>query len=118
MARVKTNLKKQAKEILEMAQEHGVEQNFLFVTTFERYQVQLKILENLKKTIETEPTLVTKEYVKGRGNQYVHPAINEYNKTTHSANTTASTLIKIITTLRKENSDEGDALINFLTKGE
>ena len=99
------NLKQQAKEVLRIAQEHGVEQNFFFITTFERYQVQLDILDNLKQKIEEDGALVTKEYVKGRENVYTHPAIGEYNKTSTAANQTVATLIKIIKSLR---SDEGE----------
>ena len=45
-------LNKQAKEILKIAQNHGVEQNFFFITTFKRYQVQIEILNDLEKTIK------------------------------------------------------------------
>ena len=103
------NLKKQAKEVLRIAQEHGVEQNFFFITTFERYQVQLEILDDLKKKIKDDGALVTKEYVKGRENVYTHPAIGEYNKTSTSANQTVATLIKIIKSLRDNDGDtEGE----------
>ena len=103
------NLEKQAAEVLRIAQEHGVEQNFLFLTTFQRYQMQLTILNNLKETIEQDGSLVTKEYVKGRGNVYTHPAISEYNKTSTAANQTVATLIKIIKSLRNgENEDSGE----------
>lgn len=95
----KIDLNKQAKEILEIAEKHGVEQNFFFLTTFKRYQVQIGILNDLEKTIREEGTLVTKEYVKGRKNVYSHPAISDYNRTTDSANKTVVTLMKIITTL-------------------
>ena len=99
------DLKKQAKEVLRIAQEHGVEQNFFFITTFARYQVQLNILDDLKKKIEDDGALVTKEYVKGRENIYTHPAITEYNKTCTSANQTVATLIKIIKSLRDNDGD-------------
>ena len=48
----KLNLNEQAKEILEIAERHGVEQNFFFITTFKRYQVQIGILIDLEKTIK------------------------------------------------------------------
>lgn len=103
------NRKQQAKEVLKIAQEHGVEQNFFFITTFERYQVQLDILDDLKQKIEEDGALVTKEYVKGRENIYTHPAISEYNKTCTSANQTVATLIKIIKSLRdNEGENEGE----------
>lgn len=110
------DLKKQAEEILNVAQKHGVEQNFLFITTFQRYQVQLNILTELQKKIKDEGALVTKEYVKGRENIYTHPAIGEYNKTSTAANQTVATLIKIIKSLRNgEGEDEGeDELLKVL----
>lgn len=105
----KLNLQAQAEEILNIAQKHGVEQNFLFITTFQRYQVQLNILGELQKKIKDEGALVTKQYVKGRENIYTHPAIGEYNKTSTAANQTVATLIKIIKSLRNgEDDSEGE----------
>ena len=40
----KLSLQEQATEILKIAEESGVSNNFFFVTTFKRYQVQLKML--------------------------------------------------------------------------
>lgn len=111
------DLRGQAEEILKIAAQHGVEQNFFFITTFKRYQVQINILTDLEKTIRSEGTLVTKEYIKGRGNVYTHPAIAEYNRTSTAANQTVQTLMKIITTLRKEDEDSGSDLLSFLRKG-
>ena len=112
----KMTLNEQAQEILRIAEEHGVEQNFFFITTFKRYQVQIKILYELEKKINEDGTLVTKEYVKGRGNVYTHPAIGEYNKTSTSANQTVATLIKIIKSLRNDEDGENgdDELLNAL----
>ena len=112
----KLTLNEQAQEILRIAQEHGVEQNFFFITTFKRYQVQINILNELEKKINEDGTLVTKEYVKGRGNVYTHPAIDEYNKTATSANQTVATLIKIIKELRDDDTDneQQDELLTAL----
>ena len=112
----KLSLQEQAQEIIRIAQEHGVEQNFLFITTFQRYQVQLKVLNDLQTTIQKEGALVTKEYVKGRQNVYTHPAISEYNKTCTSANQTVATLIKIIKSLRngEDEADGDDELLKAL----
>lgn len=101
----KINLNEQAQRILEAAQNSGVEQNFLFVTTFKRYQVQLKILRDLEREIVDGGTLVTKEYVKGRQNIYSHPAVAAYNRTVDSANRTAATLMKVITSLKDVSMD-------------
>ena len=111
----KIDLNKQAKDILAIAEKYGVEQNFFFLTTFKRYQVQIGILNDLERTIREDGTLVTKEYVKGRKNIYCHPAISDYNRTTDSANKTVVTLMKIITTLRdRQNDDEPDPLLEIL----
>ena len=116
MEEVNFNIKEQANEILRIAQKFGVEQNFLFLTTFKRYQVQLSILNELEQRIKEDGSLVTKEYVKGRENVYTHPAIGEYNKTSTSANQTVATLIKIIKTLRNDDEDNEseDELLNAL----
>lgn len=86
---------KSIKELRNMAKEYGLIENPLFETTLSRYETQLHILEELKKIIDESEVLVTKEYVKGRGNYYAHPAITEYNKTTDSANKTVACLLKI-----------------------
>lgn len=113
------SLNEQAQEILRIASQHGVEQNFFFLTTFKRYQVQIKILFDLEKVIKEEGNTVTKEYVKGRKNVYTHPAIGEYNKTSTAANQTVQTLMKIINQMRDDTdgpgeSSTGDELLDFL----
>lgn len=116
------DLNAMAEEILRIAAQNGVEQNFFFLTTFKRYQVQIKILNDLEKTIRAEGNTVTKEYVKGRKNVYTHPAIGEYNKTSTAANQTVQTLMKIVTTMRNDDDEpggtggdgSGDELMDFL----
>ena len=99
-------LQEQANEILRRAQEKGVSGNFFFVTTFKRYQVQLKILSDLESEMRTTGTMITKTYVKGRENLCANPAIAEYNKTSTAANSTVSTLIQIIEKLSEEQVKE------------
>ena len=100
-------LQQQADILLEKAQERGVSSNFFFVTTFKRYQVQMRILSDLEKAIAEYGATVTKEYVKGRQNLVANPAITEYNKTATAANGTVSTLINIIKTLTDEGEQGG-----------
>ena len=97
---MKKEQEKQAQEILRRAKERGLENNFLFVTTFERYMVQIRIMENLETQIEELGPTVSKEYVKGRTNVYTNPAISEYNKTATAANGTVGTIIKILGDLK------------------
>lgn len=117
MAEKKLTLSEQAQEILRIAEQHGVEQNFFFLTTFKRYQVQISILIDLEAAIKRDGALVTKEYVKGRQNVYTHPAIVEYNRTSTAANQTVQTLMKIIATMRENSDDTGDELLEFLRRG-
>lgn len=113
---INDSLKAQAEKIKELAEEKGLENNFFFITTFERYLVQIDILDNLKAEIEDEGTTVTKEYVKNRKNLYTNPAINAFNRTTDSANKTVTTLLKILNGAgagkRKEEVDPLLELIN------
>lgn len=115
----KLNLNEQAEEILHKAEAFGVDKNFFFITTFRRYMVQLKILNELELSIKDDGVLVTKEYVKGRKNVYSHPAIQDFNRTTDSANKTVSTLMKIISRFSGDDdsgSDE-DPLLKLINGG-
>ena len=118
------SLNEQAVEILRIAEETGVQTNFFFVTTFKRYKVQIKILNDLEKSIEQDGMLVKKEYVKGRKNLYTNPAVREYNTTTDSANRTVTTLMKIIKGFAKEDEERDSgydplmAIINGDSDGE
>ena len=58
--------KRQAEQIMKIAEENGVQGNFLFTTTFDRYLFLLDNLENLKEQIQKEGMTVQKEYIKGR----------------------------------------------------
>ena len=95
-------LQEQAEEILRRATEKGVSSNFFFVTTFKRYQVQLKILTELEIEMQKTGTMITKTYVKGRENLCANPAIAEYNKTSTAANSTVDTLVRIMEKLSEE----------------
>lgn len=107
MATKTIDLAAKADELVRMAAEAGVEKNYFFSTTFHRYQMLLHVMSALEKTIMENDTLVNKEYVKGRENVQVHPAIREYNKTVATANATITTLLSIITTLSKHSIAEG-----------
>ena len=109
-------LQEQADLIVKNAEKKGVSTNFFFVTTFKRYQVQMKIMSELEKEINELGATVEKEYVKGRQNVYTNPAISEYNKTATAANGTVATLLKILTTLAEEEKKEpADLMSEFLS---
>ena len=107
-------LEERAAEIRAQAEASGLEDDFYFLTTFERYETQIKILAELKKTIDTSDTLIEKEYVKGRGNIYTHPAIKEYNSTTDSANKTVTCLLRILEARKSAGASEPDPLLEVM----
>lgn len=109
-----SDLEKQAKEIIKIAKQSGVQSNYFFVTTFERYQTQLELIDKLKKAIEEDGMVVKKAYVKGRENVYTNPAVTEYNRTTDSANKTVSTLMKIIKNFEQDDDNETDPLMEMI----
>ena len=85
-----TSLQDQAEEILGIAEANGVEQNFFFVTTFKRYQVQINILTDLERRMALADTIDSK-------------TIDSYNKTSSAANSTAQTLMRIILGMRPKD---------------
>ena len=92
-----TTREKQAEEIKKIAEESGVQSNYLFITTFERYQVQLRILDRLEAALDKETDLkVTKQYSKEQKNEYANPLFREYSRAVDSANKTVGTLMRII----------------------
>ncbi len=107
------DIKCRAEIILKQAEESGADESYYFINTFKQYQTQLLILEKLAQTIEEEGTLSTKEYVKGRENVYIHPAVREYNNTANSINKTVDTLLKIVKELSGAD-DDVDPLIKAL----
>ena len=94
--KIEIDLNQQAKEILKKATDKGVEHSFMFVTTFKRYQEQISRLQELQNIIKDEGLLVSKEYVKGRKNLYINPAVNAYNATCAGADRTAQLLLRCI----------------------
>lgn len=107
-------LQEQAEEVLARAEEKGIQTNFFFRTTFKRYQVQMKILQDLEKAIAEHGATVTKEYVKGRQNLVANPAITEYNKTATAANGTVATLINIVKSM-SDSAPQTSRLEEFLS---
>lgn len=108
-------LKKREAEILERAKEIGAEDEYLFTTTFDRYQTQIRFCEDLKKAYEDNGTMVEKEYIKGRLNLVVNPVINAYNQTVAGANKTADSLLKILKSVDPEaKKQKKDPLLEVL----
>ncbi len=102
------SMNEQAKVILSKAREKGIEHTFMFTTTFQRYVELITHMAELQKSIKEQGCLVTKEYVKGRQNIYVHPAINAYNATAAQANNTANILMRFIVQPLSDKDDKDE----------
>lgn len=107
----------QADEIRKLAEESGVQSNYLFITTFDRYQVQLRILDRLEQAVDAENDVtVEKKYGKNAINTYANPVIKEYSRAVDSANKTVGTLMRIIKNFNvggeEEEADPLLAIIN------
>lgn len=114
MNRSSEELRKQADEIMTLAKEKGVESNFYFTTTFERYLSQIELVSRLEGELEESELVLKKVYVKGTVNEYCNPIINAYNNTVSGANKTVTTLIKIMNSFKKENDFDDDPLMELL----
>ena len=110
------SLNDQAEQILELAERRGVQNNFFFRTTFQRYLMQLQIMEGLQKAIQKAGMTTERTYVKGTSNTYANPAIKELNNTINSANGTVKTLIKITESFGTD--DDGAAELMRFINGE
>ena len=112
------DLRAKADEIMRIAETYSVDKNFLFLTTFRRYQFQIGALEQLEDTLNEDKLLVTKEYVKGRKNLYAHPALAEYAKMSTAADRTVATLIKIVNSFTEGEEDDGEDSLMAALRGE
>ena len=111
------DLQRRIREFADKATELGIADDLIFDTTFNRYVMQVNILEQLKEQIEDGELMVKKAYVKDRDNLYVNPAVAEYNKTSTAANQTAVTLVKLMTQLREGVSEDDGFDEMFGNKG-
>ena len=100
------------RELLQMAEEYGVEDNALFLSAANNYQIQKKLIDRISDAIDNSETVVSKEYVRYRENITAHPLVKELPKHVDSANKSLSTMLDIITKLGERRS-VGDKLSQF-----
>lgn len=85
MKKNEKNIKDLAKGIMQEASEKGFDDDASFKTSYHLLEVQIEMLEALEKSFKEDGSTVSKEYVKGRENIYIHPAVREYTKICDSA---------------------------------
>ena len=100
--------------IKKAAKAYGVEKNALFQSTLKNYETVQKAIGIINDIIsENKDLTVTKEYVKGRENQYLHPAVRELPKHVESANKLMELMLKIIAQFG--TCEENDDLMSFIS---
>ena len=98
--------------ILKMASEYGVENNPLFLQTLKNYETIQKSIEGIDQIIHANDDLtISKEYVKGRENLYLHPAIKELPKQIDASNKTLDKMLDIIEKLGTPK--QTDSFVDF-----
>lgn len=105
MKKNEKNIKELAKGILEDAVKNGFGDNPSFLTSYHLLEVQIDMLDGLEKAFKEDGTTITKEYVKGRENIYVHPAVDKYTKTSDSA---FNKILKLKEMIEKDNLSAED----------
>ena len=99
-------------EIERAAKEANCDTNFLYRSSLDRYVTQLDLLENSKKDIKKRGLVIQKITPRGGMMEVPNPAIQTYNQTASAANSTVSTLLRIVQTFKfvAANSDGDDEL--------
>jgi hypothetical protein len=85
---------------MNLAREYHVEDNALFIAAAEQYEIQCQVIKMIKEQLDADGSAVSsKEYVKGRVNDYANPLIKELPKHSDSASRTLLTMLDIINKL-------------------
>ena len=104
-------------ELMQLAKRYHLEDNELFVSCANQYDLQQKVINSIKESLESEDSLtVEKEYVKSRLNVYANPLVKELPKHTDSANKTLGMMLNIITSLGKEEESKSSKLEEFINE--
>lgn len=101
-------------DLLKLAQRYNVDQNELFISCANQYEIQVNIIEKMKKAIEDDEMIVTKEYVKGRENMMPNPIIKELPKHYDSATKTLGMMLNIIETMGSKKEQRHSKLESLM----
>ena len=105
MKKDKKSIKETAKDILKEATDRGLNDDASFMTSYHLLEVQIEMLDELEKSFKEDGATTTKEYVKGRENIYIHPAVDKYTKTSDSA---FNKILKLREMINKEVNDNDE----------
>lgn len=104
--------RQELQEIEDAAKAANCDTNFLYRTTLDRYVTQLDLLTNAQDDMNQNGLTVTKITPRGAEVEVANPAIQIYNQTASAANSTVSTLLRIVQTFKfmAAKADEDDEL--------
>ncbi len=104
--------RQELQEIEDAAKAANCDTNFLYRTTLDRYVTQLDLLTNAQDDMNKNGLTVTKVTPRGAEVEVANPAIQIYNQTASAANSTVSTLLRIVQTFKfmAAKADEDDEL--------
>lgn len=104
--------RQELQEIEDAAKASNCDTNFLYRTTLDRYVTQLDLLTNAQDDMNKNGLTVTKITPRGAEVEVANPAIQIYNQTASAANSTVSTLLRIVQTFKfmAAKADEDDEL--------
>ena len=86
---------KELKEIEDAAKAANCDTNFLYRSTLDRYLILIELLAKAEEDMKKGLT-ITKITPKGAEMEIANPAIQIYNQTASAANSTVSTLLRVI----------------------
>lgn len=107
MAKQKEKAGNSLEGLRNLAEKYGVSDNAMVCEAISQYAFQLDVIKGIKKELnDTGNLLSTKEYVKGRENQYANPLIRELPKHCDSANKTAQIIMNLIENFGKPPKEQ------------
>ena len=111
MKKTEKSIKELAKGILEDAIKNGLDSDASFLTSYHLLEVQIEMLDALEKSFKEDGATTTKEYVKGRENIYVHPAVDKYTKTSDSE---FNKILKLREMVKQDSNSNTDNFDDFI----
>ena len=109
-------IKKAKSKFEEDAKKLNLFENYLFASTYERYEEQIDIMESLLVEIQTEGVTVEKTYRKGEANTYINPAVAEFNKYASAANGSVKTLKVFFDPTDSKSALASDPFLDFVNQ--
>lgn len=87
-------------EIEQAAKDANCDTNFLYRSTLDRYVMQIDLLDQAQNDINERGLTVVKTTPRGAEIEVANPSIQVYNQTASAANSTVSTLLRVVQTFK------------------